>query len=65
LFGVTIADVSIVEGNKNQKTVSFVVKLNKKSTQTITVNYITQNITAVSGSDYIAKSGTLTFSPGT
>ncbi len=61
---ITIADVSIVEGNKGQKAMNFVVKLNKKSTQTITVNYETQDITAVSGSDYIAKSSTLTFLPG-
>ena len=44
---------------------NFVVKLNKKSTQTITVNYVTQNISAGDGSDYIAKSSTLTFLPGT
>jgi hypothetical protein len=61
---ITIADASIIEGNRNQKAMNFVVKLNKKSTQTITVNYVTQNITAGDGSDYIAKSSTLTFLPG-
>ena len=34
------------------------------STQTITVNYATADDTATAGSDYTAKTGTLTFTPG-
>jgi hypothetical protein len=44
---------------------NFTVTLSKTSSKTITVNYKTQNGTATAGSDYVAKSGTLTFSSGT
>jgi hypothetical protein len=47
--------------------VNFTVTLSAASTQTVTVNYQTANGVnngAVEGSDYVAKSGTLTFAPG-
>lgn len=40
------------------------VILSKSSEQTITVNYTTSDGTAKAGTDYIASSGILTFSPG-
>jgi hypothetical protein len=36
-----------------------------RTKQTVTVNYATANLTAQAGSDYTAKSGTVTFNPGT
>ena len=61
---IIIVDKSIAEGNTGQKTMNFVVKLNVKSTQTVTVDYTTHNGTATAGSDYVAKQGTLSFAPG-
>ena len=64
---IRINDVSIVEGNSGTKTLSFTATLSQASTQTITVNYATANGStnpATASSDYIAKTGTLTFAPG-
>jgi hypothetical protein len=43
---------------------TFNVLLSPASSQTVTVNYTTANNTASAGSDYVAASGTLTFTPG-
>lgn len=61
---VSINDVSIVEGNSGTSTAIFTVSLSNPSTQTVTVDYATANVTATAGSDYVAASGTLTFNPG-
>ncbi len=42
----------------------FTVTLSAASGQTITINYTTQDGTAVAGTNYTAASGTLTFAPG-
>ena len=41
----------------------FTLTLTNASTQTVTVDYATANGTAIAGSDYAAKSGTITFNP--
>ncbi|MCE9527114.1 MAG: FG-GAP-like repeat-containing protein [Planctomycetales bacterium] len=61
---LSINDASITEGNSGTKLMTFTVTLSAAYDQTVTVNYATQNYTATSGSDYVAKSGTLTFNPG-
>ncbi|MBE9127593.1 MULTISPECIES: glycoside hydrolase family 9 protein [unclassified Coleofasciculus] len=61
---LSINDVSVTEGNTGTKNATFTVNLSAASTQAITVNYGTANDTATAGSDYTAKSGTLTFNPG-
>jgi hypothetical protein len=43
---------------------TFDVTLSAATNKTVTVQYATSNGTASAGSDYIAKSGTLTFAPG-
>lgn len=43
----------------------FRVQLNQTSTVALKVNYSTANGTATSGSDYLTRTGTLTFAPGT
>lgn len=43
---------------------NFVVTLSAASTQTVTINYATKDVTAVGGVDYETMSGTLTFAPG-
>jgi hypothetical protein len=62
---ITGDPVSVVEGNTGATQAVFTVKLSEPSTKTVTVNYATANGTATAGSDYTAKSGTLTFAPGT
>ncbi|MDY6805661.1 MAG: Calx-beta domain-containing protein, partial [Cyanobacteriota bacterium] len=61
---VSIDDVTIKEGNAGQKQAQFVVSLDEASGQTIKVDYRTADSTAIAGSDYRAKTGTLTFQPG-
>lgn len=61
---VAINDVSIAEGNGGTSVANFTVALSPASSNTVTVNYATANNTATAGSDYVANSGTLTFTPG-
>jgi len=55
---------TVVEGLTNPQNLSYTVSLSSSSTQTITVQYSTANVTALAGSDYTATTGTLTFNPG-
>jgi hypothetical protein len=63
--GISINDVTVTEGNSGTVNASFTVSLTAGSASTITVNYATADNTAtVANSDYVAKSGLLTFTPG-
>jgi hypothetical protein len=64
LPALSVSDAVVVEGNAGTRSLSFVVRLSEASGRTVTVDYATLDDTALAGSDYIAKSGTLTFSPG-
>jgi len=64
LPSLSVNDVVAPEGNSGTKNFIFVVSLSAASAQTVTVNYSTSDGTATAGSDYVAKSGTLTFPPG-
>ena len=61
---LSIADASVTEGNSGTTTANFTVTLSAAATSTVTVNYATANGTATAGSDYVAASGTLTFTAG-
>ena len=61
---LSVADISIVEGNNATSTAVFTVNLNNPSSKKITVDYATANGTALAGIDYTAIAGTLTFAPG-
>ena len=61
LPALSIGDAVVNEGD----TALFPVTLSAESAQTVTVRYQTQDGTAVSGADFEAMSGTLTFDPGT
>ncbi len=61
---MTVSGSSALEGNSGTVTVPFTITLSAPSLATITVRYATANGTATSGSDYVAKGGTLTFLPG-
>jgi len=62
---ISISNVTKAEG-KNRKTLfTFTVTLSAASDQPVTMSYRTVNGAATtSDSDYIAKTGTLTFAPG-
>ena len=65
LPAITISDVSVAEGNSGPTDAVFTVTLSAPSTQMVTVNFTTADGTATTANgDYVAKSGTLTFSPG-
>jgi Ca2+-binding RTX toxin-like protein len=58
---ISVSDTSVTEGG----TLNYGVTLSAASTQTVTVAYATVDGTATGGTDYTAKSGTLSFAPGT
>jgi parallel beta-helix repeat protein len=62
---LSTSDCSVTEGDAGQVTCTFTVSLSAASSATITVAYATADGTAVSGQDYVAATGTLTFTPGT
>ncbi|SDX36077.1 Calx-beta domain-containing protein, partial [Lutibacter oricola] len=62
---VSINDVSIVEQDSGQQTLTFTVSLSLAVEENVTVDYTTTNGTATTvDSDYVANSGTLTFIGG-
>jgi Calx-beta domain len=60
----SINDVSIGEGNSGSRNATFFVSLSSASGKPITLSYATADDTATAGDDYVAASGTITFSPG-
>jgi subtilisin family serine protease len=62
---LSISDATVTEGNSGTTTATFTVTLSSASSQTVTVAYATANGSATAGSDYVAASGSLTFSPST
>ncbi|PRC62415.1 hypothetical protein C6A85_03185, partial [Mycobacterium sp. ITM-2017-0098] len=57
---VTVADATVVESNSGTKNIVFTVTLDKAATAPVSVAYATSNGTATAGSDFTAKSGTVT-----
>jgi len=51
-------------GSDSDAVATFTVSLTEASSQPVTVQYATSNMTAAAGSDYTATSGTVTFAPG-
>ncbi|PHQ73781.1 MAG: hypothetical protein COB74_07610, partial [Shewanella sp.] len=58
---IDINYVIVIEGMENAV---FTLTLSEASTETITVNYSTEELSALFGEDFIAVSGTVTFLPG-
>ena len=61
---VSIADLSVVEGNGEHAHFMFVATLDSASATPVSVGYATANGTATAGVDYTAETGTITFAPG-
>jgi len=61
---ISVGDVQVVEGNAGTTQATFVVSLSAASSQTVSCSFATADGTATAGSDYVAKSGALSFAPG-
>jgi predicted outer membrane repeat protein len=61
---IAVASLVVTEGSGGATSAVFNVSLSEANTLPVTVAYATANGSAISGSDYIATSGTLVFSPG-
>ncbi len=61
---LSITGAVVAEGNSGERTASFTVRLSAPSGRTVTVAYATADGSALGGSDYVAKFGTLTFYAG-
>jgi len=61
---ISVRDAVVVEGNSGTTQATFVVALSAPTSQSVSFSFTTSNGTATSGSDYIATSGALTFTPG-
>ena len=61
---ITIADVTVAEGNGGTTDAVFAVTLSAASNRLVTVDYATAGGTAAAGSDFTATSGTLSFAVG-
>src|SRR5437763_1786058 len=61
---LSIGDSTVTEGNVGPNGANFTVTLDPAASTSVTVHYATSNGTATAPSDYMSKSGTLTFAPG-
>ena len=61
---MSINDPTITEGNSGTKNLTFTITLTNPSDSTITADYATADGTAVAPGDYAAKTGSVSFAPG-
>ena len=61
---VFVGDATIIEGDNGAMTAEFEVRLSQASDSAISINYQTEDGSAIAGSDYVATSGVLNFAPG-
>jgi Calx-beta domain/Carboxypeptidase regulatory-like domain len=61
---LSINTIAIYKPQSGTSSAKLTVTLSSASPNTVTTTYSTQNGTATAGSDYVAKSGTLIFTPG-
>ena len=61
---LSIVGATIEEGNAGSTQATLTVSLSSAASKVVSVNYSTKNGTAISGSDYTASSGTLSFAVG-
>ncbi|MFO0881408.1 MAG: Calx-beta domain-containing protein [Gemmataceae bacterium] len=61
---LSVSSPSVVEGDSGSVSLVYTVSLSNPSAFPVTVDFATADGTAIAGSDYLAKTGTLTFAPG-
>lgn len=62
---VSISNVAMAEGNSASTPFEFTLTLNQASVQEVRVDYVLQGDTAFAGEDFIDRTGTVIFAPGT
>ncbi len=61
---MTIGDISRAEGHSGTRNFNFRVSLSNAYNQVVKFSYVTANGTAIAGSDFASKTGTISFQPG-
>ena len=61
---LSIGNVSLPQATSGIADYVFTVSLSRPQSESVSVNYTTQDLTAIAGQDYLATQGTLTFAPG-
>ncbi len=61
---VSIGDAAVVEGSSGTRALQFAVSLSRSSSTPVTVAFATEDGSATAASDYVARSGSVTFQPG-
>jgi hypothetical protein len=65
VFIVSVSNVTVPEGGTSGTNMSFTLHLSSPNLDTVSVDYRTADGSAMSGRDYLGKSGTSVFRPGT
>src|SRR5262249_16663201 len=61
---IRTTDITVTEGNSGTSDAILPITLSAPNSQTVTVQFATQDDTAKAGSDYIVATGAITFAPG-
>ncbi len=61
---IVIPDITVIQGDKGQTPAEIMVCLSRAASEPVTVEYSTENGTAIAGVDYVATSGSIRFEPG-
>lgn len=64
LPAISVANVSVMEGNSGNNILRMDFTLSAPSSSLVSVNYMTEDVTASVGVDYVRALGTISFSPG-
>jgi hypothetical protein len=62
--GISVNDIVVAEGSNGVVQAEFTVKVLGQPTSPVSVDYQTEDGSAIAGQDYVATSGTLTFASG-
>src|SRR5262249_52429265 len=61
---LTVDDIVVAEGSNGVVQANFTINLTLPQTNVVSLDYSTQDGSALAGQDYVATQGTLTFAPG-
>lgn len=61
---LSVSDILVAEGSNGVVQANFTLRLAQTQSAPVSVDFATQDGTALAGSDYVATNGTVTFAPG-